>query len=128
MNPSVATTNICSRYTTKGFDGSWKLRPKMDVIERRGVDGGEPLAGLAEVFVLAFGGKSVVALDGLLECGDHCGNARGVGAIEQNARGGVALGNCSCLFLDKSDGCAGFLGRNCRRHAGGTSAHDYNVV
>ena len=36
--------------------------------------------------------------------GHHCGNARGVGAIEQNARGGVALGNCGCLFLDKSAG------------------------
>ena len=40
----------------------------------------------------------------------------------------VARGKNNALLGIELDVAISALGRNCRRHAGGTSAHDYNVV
>ena len=76
----------------------------VDAIERRGVDSGKPLASLAEVFVFAFGGKSVVALDSLLERGG-IGNAKLLGQLVKR----VGLEGCHLVFVHAGLGDA-FLG------------------
>ena len=67
----------------------------MDAVERRGVDGREPLSLLAEVLVAALRNQLVVALDGLLERG-RVGDAQLLGKLVK----GIRLKRCDLPLVN----------------------------
>ena len=58
----------------------------------------------------------------------NSGNARGVGTVKKNARGGITLRNRSRFFLDKGNGRASLFGGNRGRNARGACANNHDVV
>ena len=58
----------------------------------------------------------------------NSGNARGVGTVKKNTRGGIALRNRSRFFLDKGNGRADLFGGNRGRNASGACANNHDVV
>ena len=85
-----------------GHDGRY-AHMAMDTVERRSVDGREPLSLLAEVLVAALRNQLVVALDGLLERG-RVGDASFLASSSRVSALNVAICPRNAFFSPGSSG------------------------